>query len=72
MRYLLDANACVAMLHLSDPGPEACVRPKRFADVGLFAPFAPVAWCSLTANVPEFARVDGLACEDWSGPLPGG
>ena len=134
MRYLLDTNACIALLNRSDPGLEARVRRERVADVGLPAsaayelyygafksrrqnrnlaqldsigleivpfdasdarsagavragleragrPIGPYdiliagqararGLVLVTANVREFARVDGLACEDWSGPRP--
>lgn len=132
MRYLLDTNACVALLNRSDPGLEARVRRHRVADIGLPAPVAyelyygafksrrqnqnlaqldgigleivpfdasdarsagavragleragrPIGPYDIliagqararglvlvTGNVREFARVDGLDCEDWSGP----
>ena len=136
MRYLLDTNACIALLNRSDPGLEARVRRQRVADVGLPAPVAYELYYGafksrrrdenlakldsmafeivpldasdaraagavraalersgrpigpydvliagqararglvlVTANVREFARVDDLVCEDWSGPLPAG
>ena len=132
MRYLLDTNACIALLNRSDPGLETRVRRHRTADVGLPAPVAyelydgafksrrrdenlarldsigleivpfdasdarsagavraslersgrPIGPYDIliagqararglvlvTANVREFDRVDGLDCEDWSGP----
>ncbi len=132
MRYLLDTNACIALLNRSDPGLETRVRRHRTADVGLPAPVAyelydgafksrrrdenlarldsigleivpfdasdarsagavraslersgrPIGPYDIliagqaharglvlvTANVSEFDRVDGLDCEDWSGP----
>ena len=135
MRYLLDTNACIALLNRSDPGLEARVRRQRVADIGLPAPVAYELYYGafksgrpdenlarldsvgleivpfdaadarsagavraglersgrpigpydvliagqararglvlITANVREFARVDGLDCEDWSGPGTG-
>ncbi len=132
MRYLLDTNACIALLDRSDPGLEARVRRHRVSDVGLPAPVAYELYYGafksrrqnenlarldsigveivpfdasdarsagavraglersgrpigpydvliagqararglvlVTANVREFARVDGLECEDWSDP----
>lgn len=132
MRYLLDTNACIALLDRSDPQLERRVRQQRAPDVGLSSlvtfelyygafksrragdniarldsvglevvPFdaadarsagavraelersgLPIGPCDIliagqararglvlvTANTREFARVDGLACEDWSGP----
>ncbi len=131
MRYLLDTNACIALLNRTDPGLEERVRRQPVTDVGLPAPVAfelyygafrsrrqqenltrldsiglevvpfdasdarsagairaglersgrPIGPYDLliagqararglvlvTANTREFARVEGLACEDWSG-----
>ncbi len=136
MRYLLDTDACIALLNRSDPGLDARVRRQRVADIGLSAvvfhelyygafkgrhsdenlakldgmafeivPFdasdaraAGAVRAGLersghaispydvliaaqararglvlvTPNMRGLARVNGLACEDWSGPLPAG
>ena len=40
MRYLLDTNACIALLNRTDPGLEARIRRQRVSDVGLPAPVA--------------------------------
>ncbi len=131
MRYLLDTNACIALLNRSDPQLERRVRQHPVSDVGLSSlvafelyygafkshragdnvarldsvglevvpfdvsdarsagavraalersglPIGPYdiliagqarvrGLVLVTANLREFQRVNGLACEDWSG-----
>lgn len=51
-------------------GIEASGRPIGPYDVLIAGQARARGLVLVTANVREFERVDGLACEDWSGPAP--
>ena len=51
-------------------GLEASGRPIGPYDVLIAGQARARGLVLVTANVREFARVDGLTCEDWSGPAP--
>lgn len=71
-RYLLDTNACIALLRNDEPITQLARQGKPIGpcDLQIAAIARAHGLIVVTHNTREFARVPGLMLEDWQIELP--